>query len=139
MAYPIAVTIARRDSITCDQCPEATFLRSRPYHTNDHCFAEERNHFPVRSWLGYDRLDTVAQTILLNQIYDRLWMYTNLFLPGMRIEAKIQVPVAEGRFRTRRVYDPARPPPERLEEKGVVPAQRLEALKRLRAWGWRGR
>ncbi|MCS7179636.1 MAG: hypothetical protein N0A03_10300, partial [Anaerolineae bacterium] len=83
-------------------------------------------------WIGYDRLDTVAQTLLLNQIYDRLWMYANLFLPVMRIEAKVQVPVAEGKFRTRRIYDRARPPLERLEESGLVPPQRLEALKRLR-------
>lgn len=112
--------------------PEVALTRSRAYHKNDNRFAEERNHFLIRSWIGYDRLDTVAQTLLLNQIYDRLWMYANLFLPVMRIEAKVQISGAEGKSRTRRMYDRARSPLERLEESGWVPPQRLEALKRLR-------
>lgn len=32
--------------------PEVALLRSRPYHKNDNRFAEERNHFLVRSWIG---------------------------------------------------------------------------------------
>jgi len=47
---------------------------------------EQRNHFLVRAYIGYDRLDTVAQTILLNTIYQKMWIYHNLFLPVMREE-----------------------------------------------------
>ena len=112
--------------------PEVVITRSRPYHKNDNRFVEERIHALVRSWIGDERLDTGAQTNLLNQIYDLLWAYHNLFLPVMRIEAKVEVLTAEGRFRTRRVYDKARPPLKRLEERGVIPPQRLEALKWLR-------
>ena len=112
--------------------PDGVISRSRPYHKNDNRFVEERNHFLVRSWIGDDRLDTVAQAILLNRIYEGLWMYANLFLPVMRIQEKVHIPTGEGKFRTRRVYDRARPPLERLEESGVVSPQRLEALKRLR-------
>ncbi|MBC7226776.1 MAG: transposase family protein [Thermoflexales bacterium] len=112
--------------------PEATISRSRPYHKNDNRFVEERNHTLVRSWIGDDRLDTVAQTLILNRVYDRLWVYANLFLPVMRMAEKVQIPVEGGKFRTRRIYDRARPPLERLEEKGVIPPHQLEALKQLR-------
>ncbi len=50
----------------------------------------------------------------------------------MRIREKVQIPIGEGKFRTRRVYDPARPPLERLEDTEAVPPQRWERLKRLR-------
>ena len=49
--------------------------RSRPYHKNDNPFVEQRNAKPVRSFLGYDRLDTVAQTRGVNRLFDKLWIY----------------------------------------------------------------
>lgn len=106
--------------------------RSRPYHKNDNRFVEERHHFLVRSWIGDDRLDTVAQTILLNRIYEKIWIYQNLFLPVMRMEGKVQVPLGDGKYKVRRVYGPASTPLERLEKSGAVAPQRLEALQRLR-------
>ena len=36
---------------------------------------EQRNASLVRTYIGYDRLDTVEQTILLNPIYEKLWVY----------------------------------------------------------------
>lgn len=112
--------------------PGLIISRSRPYHKNDNPFVEERNHFLIRSWIGYQRLDTVEQTKLLNRIHDRLWAYHNLFLPVLRVEAKVQVVIAEGKTRVKRVYDKARTPLERLEESGAVSPQRLESLKRFR-------
>jgi len=57
-----------------ERIPDLTISRSRPYHKNDNRFAEQRNGFLVRSLVGYERLDTVAQTLLLNQIYRRVWV-----------------------------------------------------------------
>jgi len=33
----------------------------------------------VRAYVGYDRLDTVAQRDALNLLYEQLWVYYNLF------------------------------------------------------------
>ena len=86
----------------------------------------------VRSYIGYDRLDTVAQTILLNTIYQKMWIYHNLFLPVMRTVEKVVVPSPSGGYKVKRVYDQAQTPLQRLEKSGVVNPQRLELLKRLR-------
>jgi len=55
-----------------EKIPGVIFSRSRPYYKNDNRFVEQRNGFIVRSLLGYDRLDTVAQTLILNQIYQKV-------------------------------------------------------------------
>jgi hypothetical protein len=96
--------------------------RSRPYHKNDNPLVEERNATFVRSYLGYDRLDTVAQTRMLNLLYDKLWVYGNLFLPMRRTVSKEIVPTPDGGTRIRRRYDRARTPFERLCETGVLSA-----------------
>jgi len=40
--------------------------RSRPYHKNDNRFVEENNYSLVRTYIGYNRLDTIAHLNLLN-------------------------------------------------------------------------
>src|SRR5512136_830179 len=46
--------------------PKPHLSRSRPYNKNDNRFVEQKNSTLVRSYLGYDRLDTVAQTLAVN-------------------------------------------------------------------------
>lgn len=86
----------------------------------------------VRAYIGYDRLDTVQQTCLLNAIYEKLWLYHNLFLPVQRTVQKIPLPSSPGASKMKRVYDEARPPLERPEKTRTVPPQRLNLLKQLR-------
>jgi hypothetical protein len=43
--------------------------RSRPYQKNDNRFVEQKNYTLVREYLGNERLDTVGQTIALNNLY----------------------------------------------------------------------
>lgn len=112
--------------------PQLQLSRSRPYHKNDNPFVEQRNSSLVRAYIGYDRLDTVRQTILLNLVYDKLWIYHNLFLPLRRTVQKIPLPSNRSAPRVKRIYDEARTPLERLEERGVVRPERLHSLKRLR-------
>ncbi len=112
--------------------PGVRLSRSRPYHKNDNRFVEQRNASLVRAYIGYDRLDTVEQTNLLNLIYEKLWVYHNLFQPVRRTREKILLPSDGQTPRVKRVYDQARTPLERLETSGVVEPQRLEALRRLR-------
>ena len=94
--------------------------RSRPYHKNDNPFVEQRNANPVRAYLGYDRLDTVAQTLAVNVLYDHMWLYHNFFQPVMRTVEKPVVSVRGQRTRIRRRRDQARTPFDRLCEKGVL-------------------
>ncbi|MCD6133000.1 MAG: transposase family protein [Deltaproteobacteria bacterium] len=106
--------------------------RSRPYHKNDNPFVEQRNHYLIRSYIGYDRLDSVEQTILLNRIYEKLWIYHNLFLPLRRTIDKESIPLEGRGYKVKRIHDESRTPLQRAEEKEVIEARRLEMLKRLR-------
>lgn len=60
------------------------FTRSRPYHKNDNRFVEENNGSHIRAYVGYGRLDSVAQVQALNRLYRLLNLYHNLFQPLMR-------------------------------------------------------
>jgi len=111
--------------------PDIQITRSRPYRKNDNRFVEQRNSFLVRAYIGYDRLDTVAQTILLNEIYDKQWLYQNFYLPVMRLRQKLVLPSANSISKVRRIYDPAQTPLSRLENTSVVDPERLEKLKNL--------
>jgi len=103
--------------------------RSRPFQKNDNRFVEENNFSLVRAYVGYQRLDTVAQTNLLNQLYDQLWLYHNFFQPVMRLKEKI--PTANPLY-TKRVYDQAQTPFDRLCVKGVLAPDQAQQLRALR-------
>lgn len=108
--------------------PQATLSRSRPYCKNDNPFVEEKNGSAVRAYLGFQRLDTVAQTNLLNQVYDRMWLLHNFFFPVMRLQAKQYRP---GRSPSRS-FDLAQAPFDRLSATGTLPPSRQAELARLR-------
>jgi hypothetical protein len=106
--------------------------RSRPYHKNDNPFVEQRNANPVRAYLGYDRLDTVAQTRAVNLLFDKLWIYCNLFQPVMRTVEKTVVSIPGQRNKLKRRYDQPRTPFERLCETCALSATRRSQLQALR-------
>ena len=106
--------------------------RSRPYHSNDNPFVEQRNGQPIRTYLGYDRLDTVAHTLAVNRLYDKLWLSLNFFQPVMRVAEKMVVTVDGQRTRTKRRYDDARTPFDRVCATGVIPDERRTQLTALR-------
>ena len=101
-----------------------TFTRSRPYKKNDNCFVEQRNNSVVRRAVGYYRFDTPEQLLLLNRLYERLRLYTNFFLPVMRLKEKQR----DGSRLTRR-YDEPRTPYKRLLEHPALPQERKDALR----------
>lgn len=106
--------------------------RSRPYHKNDNRFVEQKNSSLVRAYLGDDRLNTVAQTIAVNQLYDKMWVYYNLLQPVMRLAEKIVTPVEGQLARVKRRYDQARTPFDRLCETTAITQERREQLEALR-------
>ena len=107
--------------------------RSRPYQKNDNRFVEQKNATLVRAFLGDDRLDTVAQTLALNWLYDKMWLYYNLFQPVMRLKEKLVIPNAEGQpTRVKRRFDDARTPFDRLCTTDAISQERKTQLTALR-------
>ncbi len=107
------------------------FSRSRPYRKNDNRFVEQKNQSLVRVYLGDGRLDTVAQTNLLNQLYDHLWLYNNFFQPVLRLAAK-EIATADGEWVIKRRFDRPQTPFARLCASGVLAPERQRALEQLR-------
>ena len=106
--------------------PQLQLSRSRPYHKNDNRFVEQKNASLVRSYVGYDRLDTVAQTHMLNRLYQHLWLYNNFFQPVMRLNRKTFSGTPGELSRVKRGYDHAQTPFDRLcATSAIAPADRL--------------
>ncbi len=92
-----------------------TLSRSRPYQKNDNRFVEQKNYSLVRAYLGYQRLDTAAQAQALEDLYDQMWVYYNLFQPVLHLEAK---EVTDGKLK--RTWDRAATPYQRLLATAVL-------------------
>ena len=87
--------------------------RSRPYKKNDNARAEERNRHKVRELIGYERIDNEQCVFLLNQVYRYHNQLTNFFITSTRLISK-QRNLLTGK--TRKKYDKARTPYERVME-----------------------
>lgn len=68
-----------------------TFTRGRPGHKNDNPYVEQKNDSIVRNWIGYGRFDTQLQVDQLNTLYELLRLYTNFFLPVMKLKKKVRM------------------------------------------------
>src|ERR1700682_4867226 len=84
---------------------QITFTRARPTRKNDSCFVEEKNYSVVRRNVGYRRYDTPEEQAVLNELYGYLRLYTNFFLPTMKLVSKERIG-----SRVKKVYgEPATP------------------------------
>jgi hypothetical protein len=99
--------------------------RSRPYHKNDNRWVEQKNDTLVRAYLGNGRLDTCAHVVALNELYDLMWVYYNLFQPVLHLVEK-QYLEQEGRMR--RKWDTATTPYERLKQAGALSSEQQDKL-----------
>ncbi len=89
-----------------------TFTRSRPYKKNDQAHVEQKNWSVVRHTIGYDRLETEQEFVLLQSIYTDLRLYINFFQPVLKLIRKERI----GNKVIRR-YDQARTPYQRILER----------------------
>jgi hypothetical protein len=89
--------------------------RSRPYHKNDNRSVEQKNDTLVRRYLGKLRLDTAEQSAAGNALYERMWLYYNLFQPVMHLNEKVV-----DQDKVRRKWDQAQTPYQRLVATGVL-------------------
>jgi len=103
-----------------DKFQGVKFSRSRPWQKNDNRFVEQKNSTLVRAYLGRESFTTQEQADLLNELYDHMRLYYNLFQPVLRqIERSVHynadhVPVLV------RKHDTARTPLKRLTESDVL-------------------
>ena len=94
---------------------EITFTRGRVGRKNDNPYVEQKNWSIVRRAVGYDRYETEEQLDLLNRLYAVLRLYTNFFLPVMKLKEKVRV-----NGKVRRIYDDPRTPYARVLESDHV-------------------
>lgn len=118
--------------VWADLFPKAEFSRSRPYHKNDNRFVEQKNDSLVRNYFGFERLDTVLQVQLMNQIYDKMWLYYNFFLPVLRLKDKELLGQAGSLNKIKRHYDIAQTPFDRLCAAQVLTAVQQIYLEQVR-------
>ena len=100
--------------------------RSRPYQKNDNRNVEQKNDTLVRHYFGDLRLETPEQIATGNALYERMWVYYNLFQPVMHLIEK----TVEG-DKVHRKWDDAQTPYQRLLATNVLSPQqqaRLQAV-----------
>jgi hypothetical protein len=97
---------------------EAT--RTRPYHKNDNCYAEQKNYDAVRKTVGYFRFDTAQERDALAEVYRFLCPLYNYWMPSFRLVSKEKQ--ADGRYK--KVYEKQpRTPFQRLMESPDISAE----------------
>lgn len=115
-----------------DQLPGLHFSRSRPWQKNDNRFVEQKNQSLVRAYLGYDRLDSLAHVQLVNQLYDKMWLYYNFFQPVLHTVEKSMLTAEGRRTHLKRRYDTAQTPFERVCAAKAITPERRQLLEQLR-------
>jgi hypothetical protein len=83
--------------------------RCRAYKKNDQAWIEQKNGAVVRRMVGYGRLEGVAATAVLNQLFAAARFYVNYFQPSFKLLSKSR----DGAKVTKK-YHPAATPCERL-------------------------
>jgi hypothetical protein len=109
-----------------EQVTGVTLSRSRPYQKNDNRNVEQKNDTLVRQYFGQLRLDAPEQVAAGNALYERMWLYYNLFQPVMHLTEKI----VEG-DKVRRKWDQAQTPYQRLLATAVLSPEQQERLNAL--------
>ena len=105
---------------------QITFTRSRPYKKNDQAHVEQKNWSVVRHTVGYDRLETQEELVILHGIYANLRLYINFFQPVLKLVGKEQV---DGK--TIKRYDVATTPYRRVLASDQVPLETKAKLTNL--------
>ena len=103
-----------------------TFTRSRAWKKNDSAHVEQKNGAIVRQLVGYDRFTTQAAYAQFQRVYQLARWHVNFFQPVQKLVSKTRTGA-----RTRRFYDRAQTPYQRLCALGVLPPEKradLEAL-----------
>jgi len=91
-----------------------TFTRSRSYKKNDNAHVEQKNWEAIRKMVGYARLDSEEQLVILNELYrGPLRLYLNYFQPTRKRKVKL-IDTTTGQ--TKKFYFEAKTPYQRVME-----------------------
>jgi len=106
--------------------------RSRPWQKNDNRFVEQKNYTLVRAFLPRSvALTTAQQAEELNDLYDDMGLYYNLFEPVLRQTLCYVTYTPDGHVFVRRAYDRARTPLARVLETKTLALEQEQALLHL--------
>jgi hypothetical protein len=102
--------------------------RSRPRHSNDNCYAEQKNNAFVRNYVGYYRYDTDKELAALAEVYRYLCPLVNFFTPNKKLVSK-----TTAGSKTVKKYDSPKTPYQRLLEANTTQLEKdkLTALRQL--------
>jgi hypothetical protein len=102
--------------------------RSRSHHSNDNCYAEQKNNAFVRNYVGYYRYDTDRELAALAEVYRYLCPLVNFFTPNKKLVSKTTVG-----SKTIKKYDSPKTPYQRLLEANTTQQEKdtLTAMRQL--------
>jgi len=100
--------------------PNPQVSHSKSYRKNDNRFVEENNHILIQTYIGHSCFDSLEQLTCLRELYDKLWLYHNFFLPVMHLKQKRITP----QHNLLRIHDQALPTLDRLIKSGVLSKSR---------------
>jgi hypothetical protein len=103
-----------------------TFTRSRAWKKNDSAHVEQKNGAVVRHLIGYDRFASKAAYAQLTRVYELARWHVNFFQPVQKLVSKTRTGA-----RTRRCYDRAQTPYQRLCAAGAMPPAKRDELAAL--------
>jgi hypothetical protein len=99
------------------------FTRGRAWKKNDSAHVEQKNGAIVRQLIGYDRFASKAAHAQLGRVYQLARLHVNFFQPVQLLVRKTR----DG-ARSRRIYDAARTPYQRLCAAGVLTPDKRHEL-----------
>ncbi len=102
------------------------FTRIRPYKKNDNCFVEQKNYTVLRRFIGYARFDTQKQLEIIRDILSLVEPYVNFFQPSVKLKEKQRIG-----SRTKKTYDTAKTPYQRLLVSGILNKQQKQSLQKV--------
>lgn len=100
------------------------FTRSRPRHSNDQAWVEQKNGAIVRKFVGYARYEGMVGTQTLERMYRAARDYVNFFQPSAKLLDKVRLGA-----KIRKTYHPPATPCDRLLARGDVPESVKATLK----------
>jgi len=100
--------------------------RGRPYRKNDQAYAEQRNFYIVRRFIGYGRYSTREAYEKLTELCRLVVLYNNFFQPMSKV-----VDTQRQGAKVKRTYDIAQTPFQRLVTSGVLNEQKGRSLEQL--------
>jgi transposase InsO family protein len=101
--------------------------RSRPHHSNDNPFVEQKNGAVVRGSAFNYRYDTDAELALLNELWPLVNLRKNLFLPTKKVTGYRLTTTGK----STRTYDNPRTPAERIKDTGIMLEPQRQYMDRL--------